>query len=580
MFRRFLFLVFALMMPLIATAQEAPAPKWLQKGQKSVMSVISYDKDKVMIHEGVGYVISPDGILIGDYGIFMDAYSAVAVDNSGKKYNVERILGADNSYGLIKFVIDNKKTTPLKIASSTSTNRGAEIYAIGQVKGNVNVVPAAKVEKKDVIDSKYAYYSLDSEFDGKQEGKGAFNAAGELVGIIQSSVGGKSAVVDAAMGRDLSMAAIQSKVDALAINKVHLKKAIPDSDQEALVYIFLRSTSTDNDEYMDMVNQFIEKFPDNAEGYYRRATPLLDLQRFDEADKDLETYLKLSSDKSQAHVNIARTIVSKLKYQPEPKYDKWSYDLALEHVDKAIEDTEAQIAQKTGDDKEQLEVTNVEYKLEKARIFTAKEDYRGAISIYDMLNAGKYKAPATFMASSMAHEAAGDSLAIQIELMDSAIAQFGTPLPQEAAQYVMRRAHLFENHNQYRKAVADYNTFCYLNNNKVSDSFYYDRSILETNAKMFQQALDDINIAVDMAPSNPLYYVEKSAIHLRVGQIDECIEAARKCISLNAEYPDAYRILGYALLQKGDKAGAISNLEKAKDLGDESAQEIMDKYLN
>ena len=37
----------------LATAQEAPAPKWLSKVQKSIVSVIAYDKDKKMIHEGV-----------------------------------------------------------------------------------------------------------------------------------------------------------------------------------------------------------------------------------------------------------------------------------------------------------------------------------------------------------------------------------------------------------------------------------------------------------------------------------------------------------------------------------------------
>ena len=115
----------------LATAQEAPAPKWLSKVQKSIISVIAYDKDKKMIHEGVGYVISADGVAVADYSLFRDAYSAVAVDASGNQSEVERILGADDLYNIIRFRIASKKTTPLTLASSTSTNRGADVLAIG-----------------------------------------------------------------------------------------------------------------------------------------------------------------------------------------------------------------------------------------------------------------------------------------------------------------------------------------------------------------------------------------------------------------------------------------------------------------
>jgi hypothetical protein len=48
---------------------------------------------------------------------------------------------------------------------------------------------------------------------------------------------------------------------------------------------------------------------------------------------------------------------------------------------------------------------------------------------------------------------------------------------------------------------------------------------------------------------------------------------------LDLENVDAYRMLGYALLQKGDKAGALENLNRAISLGDEGAKEIVDKYM-
>ena len=573
-------LLIALLMPLCAQAQEAPTPKWFSKAQKSIVSIIAYDKKREKIHEGPGYIITADAVAISDYAIFKDAYSAVAVDNSGNQYEVERILGADNAYGLVKYRLAAKKTTPLIIASSTAANRGADVYAVGYTKGKVNVLPKSTIEKKDIIDAKYAYYTLASNFDDKQVGNAIFNAKGELLAIIQSPVNGKAGAVDAAMGRDLSVAAIQSKASALAINNIYIKKGLPDSAEEALVYIFFKSRTASNDEYMDLVNQFVAAYPDNAEGYQRRATPLIDLHRFDEADQDLQTYLKLAVDKEQANLNIAKTIYSKLVYQPEPKYDRWTYDTAIGYVDDAIAGMKEKLAKETNvDNKPMMEARILEFRLQKAQMLVSKGDADKALEIYDEVNASENKGPATFFAASMAHDAAGHAVEKQIEMMDSAIAQFPEPLPQEAATYVMRRARLYQASGQYRKAVADFNTFCYLNNNKVSDTFYYDRSQLETEAKMYQQALDDIDLAISNAPEKPLYYVEKSGLHLRVNQIDECIQAARKCIELDPQNSDAYRILGYAQIQNGDKTSARANLEKAVQLGDETAQEIIDKYL-
>ncbi len=578
--KKLLFFSISLLVSVMCKAQDAATPSWYKKVQKSIVSVIAYNQNQEMIHEGVGYVVSADGVVISDYETFRDAYSAVVVDMKGKKSNVLRILGADNLYGLVKFNIDNNKTTPLTIASPTVVNRGNKIYSIGYFANKPNVVPLSTIEKKELVESKYGYYTASTEFDGKQVGRGAFTDTGELIGIIMSSVGGKSGVVDASMAKSLSMAAIQTRNAALALNFIHIKKALPDNAEESLVYLFFRQKTADDAEYIDLCDQFVEKFPDNAEGYYRRATPLIDLHRFDEADKCLKKHIELSTDKSTSYSKVADVIYTKLLYQPEPAYDKWNYDTALSYVDKAIAELEPQISSEM-DSVKRLAVIRqkVDHQILKSKILSSKGDYRGAIAIYDEINNGPFRGPAIFMASSLQHGLAGDSLDVQIALLDSAIAEFQEPLPADAAPYVMQRALLYESGGQYRKAVADFNKFLYLKNNKVSDQFYYDRCVLETNARMFQQAIEDINMAVSMKPENPEYLLEKSSLHLRVSQIDESIDAARKCINLKPDMAQAYRLLGYALIQKGDNAGARENLEKAKSLGDESAQEIMDKYL-
>ncbi|MDE6000628.1 MAG: serine protease, partial [Bacteroidaceae bacterium] len=125
----------------------------------------------------------------------------------------------------------------------------------------------------------------------------------------------------------------------------------------------------------------------------------------------------------------------------------------------------------------------------------------------------------------------------------------------------------------------DYTQYAYLLEGKVSAVFFYERSQIEVNARMFQQALDDINKAIEMAPRTPLYHVARAVITIRVGLLDECIESCQMAIRLNPDIIDAYRILGYAQLQKGDCENARLNIQRAIDMGDESAQKLMETYF-
>lgn len=565
------------------TAQEraeAATPKWATKVQKSILSVISYDQNKEMLHSGTGVCVSSDGIVVADYAVLRDAWSAVVVDQSGNKYDVERILGADDTYGVVRFKTAARKVPALTPAPSSAGTDGTTVYALGYSKTKQVTCPSARIEKKEVVDARFAYYTLTKAFKDAATGYALFDADGQWLGLVQSPIRNKSYAIDARFGTDLSIAAIQSKSASLALNCIHIRKGIPETAEEALVYIYFQSRSANNDDYIDMLNLFVQTYPDNAEGYLRRVTPLTDMCRFDEAEADMQTYLRLAADKMAAHGNVANALYTKLLYQPEPAYEKWNYDLAVDHVNQALSLANEMLQGASTDSlRRQAEANVLQYQLQKAQILMAKADERGALAIYEALNSGPYRSAGTLYAASMAHEAAGDSLDIAIALMDSAIATFPEPMPQEAANYVMRRGQLYAKVKRYRDAVKDYNQYCYLNNNKVSAQFYYDRSALEVEARMYQQAIDDINQAIALSPRTVLFYVEKSGIQLRVNMLDDCIATARQALALDANNADALRIQGYAQLQKGDRAAARQSLDAAVALGDVTAKEIIEKYM-
>lgn len=527
--------------------------------------MITYDQNHELLHSGTGAFITTDGVCVSDYAVWRDAYSGVVVDAGGKKYDVERILGADDMYGVVRFSVAAKKTESLVLASPTATAADQTVCAMTYTKSAPASAPQLRIEKKDVVEDGYAYLTLSGAFDAKYTGGILLTMDGEFAGILQSPLNGKSYAIDSRYAASLQVEAIPKRTTSMALQNIHIRKGLPDAQEEALVYLYFKSRSADNDEYMDLLNLFITTWPDCAEGYLRRATPLMDLQRFDEADKDLQTYLRLATDPAQAEANVAQSVYTKLTYQPDVTYAAWTYDTALSHIDRAIGLAADSVQQ-------------FSFLLQKAQILMAKPDPRAALDIYDQLNSGPFRSPSILYAASLAHAQLDDSASVQIALLDSALAMFPDPLPEEAANYIIRRGQLKATQGRFRQAVLDYNQYCYLKNNRVSDVFHYERSQLEIEGHMYQQALDDLDKAIEMAPNKALYHVEKSALLLRVNELDACIASAQDALRLDSQLSDAYRIMGYAMIRKGDKQGGRRQLERAIELGDETAQELIDKY--
>lgn len=541
-------------------------PKWGSKAMKSIVEVLTYDKDGNLKSQGTGFYISSDGVALADYALFKDAYSAVVVDVNGEKNDVKWILGADDTYSVVKFKVatagssSKKKEMPAALPMAESAaSEGAMVFTLKYSKEKVKTCATAQISSVKTVADSCLYYTLSYATDDSYLCAPAFNAKGELLGVTQPSMGSNGYVLGIEFANRIGIKAITSKLNALALESIHIPKGLPDNDSESLVYLYMNSNSMENEQYLDLLNLFIETWPDNAEGYVRRASPLIDMHKFEEADQDLQTYLRLSQDKALAHTKIADIINTKLVYQPEPAYEPWTFDVALGHANEAIA----------------AQPDQLEYKMLKGQILMAKKDFRGAIDLYDEILRSPDRSPEIYYVSSLAHEGAGDSISVVIAALDSALAMFPNPMPAEAAQYVLRRGQLYSVAGRYRDAVNDYNQYCFLCNNRVNVSFYYDRAKLEEKARMYQQALDDLTTAIGMSPKVPVLYIEKCALLLKVNELGECVNTAKQLLSFDAQNVDALRIMGYAQTQSGNKAEGKANLQRAAELGDESAKEIL-----
>ena len=166
-----------------------------------------------------------------------------------------------------------------------------------------------------------------------------------------------------------------------------------------------------------------------------------------------------------------------------------------------------------------------------------------------------------------------------LALLDSAVNNTDTMRITEAAPYFLARAEVYVEEGNYRQAVFDYTRYELLKDRRqLGADFYYVREQAEVKAKLFKQALIDINMAVMLAPKEPLYLAEKASLELRVNMVDDALETARHCVELAPEYSDGYLLLGLAQVQKGNKAEGLENMKKAKELGNEQAEKLIGKY--
>ena len=315
-----------------------------------------------------------------------------------------------------------------------------------------------------------------------------------------------------------------------------------------------------------MLNDFISQYPENQEGYLRRATCYINFGDDSHnalAEEDLKKMLDIAKQKDDAHYNIAKLIYSyQLNKGDKPTYADWTFERALNEINTAIQITQQPIYYQVQGD-----------------IYFAMQKYAEAFAAYDTVNKSSLASAATFYSSAKAKDLMeGVDKKEVVALMDSAVARFNKPYGKDAAPYLYERAGAKTAVKDFRGAVADYNDFYDAMMGQVSAEFYLIRTQAEMQCRMFQQAINDINKAIELDPQNVNYWVEKGGVCLRVNQTAEAVQALEKAISIDSQNAPAYRMLGYIQVQQKQTEKGIANLKKAKELGDEVAIGLLEKY--
>lgn len=561
-------LLLMLTLCLLAQWSVAQAPKWVDKAKRAVFSVVTYDQNDKILNTGNGFFVTEDGVALSDYALFRGAQRAVAVSSEGVQMPVQAIMGANDMYDVVKFRvgISGKKIsalTPATVAPAT----GADVYLLPYSTQKDRSYTAGKVKEADKIAEKYYYYTLDMQLKDKMVSCPVMTADGQVFGLAQKSSGQDTATICYAIDANFAMAQNISALSYgdMALRDIGIKKALPDTEEQALVFLYMASSQLSAEKYMEVLEDFIAQYPNNADGYIRRASQQLFMSKddasLDKVAADMDKALEVATKKDDAHFNCAKIIYNYMLGKPEKAYKDWSYDKALDELKKAMAIEELPIyIQMEGD------------------ILFAKQDYPAAFASYDKVNKTNLASPATFFSAAKTKELMQAPDEEVLALMDSCMVRFTQPYTEEAAPYLLERAQARMNANQARNAMLDYDAYYDAVNGNVNDMFYYYREQAALKAKQYQRALDDMAKAIELNPDDLTYRAELAVVNIRVGRNEEALNVLKAALEKDPNYAEAYRLMGIAQIQMKKDKEACASFAKAKELGDPNVDALIEKH--
>lgn len=544
------------------SAVGAAVPKKVLNACKSLATIVTYGNDGKMISTATAFSVGENSEGLSVYSVFRNAKSAEYVSASGAKAKVSRINGASDIYDVIKFSLDGKTKESLSVAPNALA-AGNAVYILRN--GSAKKPEAVETEissKKDVAGG--VYYEMALPYEEKNVGCPVVDANGDWVATVQRNVGKDKTTYAIGSAFCSKLTVTEMDYNSAALNTVFIPKTLPEGEDKAYTYVYmLAQAGRDKETLRTALGDFISKYPDNSDGYIEQAKLNAAENKFKECEEDIAKAVSLSDKKDNPHYVLSRLIYRNALYNSgKANAAGWTLEKSAAEAKEAYSNNPLPI-----------------YQLQLGDCYYGMKNYQEAVNMFSAVNGSKIATPETFYYEANSRAKIDSLDAKIIVLLDSAISRFSKPYAKTVAPYILMRANQYSNVGKYRESTLDYMEYEHIVGfQNLNDNFYYIREQIALKGKMYKQADDDINRALAMRPDDYVYNAEKTALMLRLGQFDDAIAYAKRTISIDPKGIDGYRLLGIAYGETKKKQLCIQNLQKAKELGDEHAGELLKQY--
>ncbi|MBR1903215.1 MAG: hypothetical protein IJ826_09615 [Bacteroidaceae bacterium] len=539
----------------------AQSPKWLKKVRGAQVAVMVYNKNGEMT-ETQGVFADDKGTILTEYDALKYATRAVVVDAAGKEYPVKEILGASAMYNVVKMQVALEKKSKITYLQQATTpgTAGSLVYILPYAKASKNAICTEDtIAKLETFKDNYNYYTIGKPSNERLKNSAVLNEEGEMLGLLQlAAKEGKNAyVIDSKFIADMKIKPMDAGNNDL--KAIYIKKALPETEEDALTYLYLLDKK-DSITSMACVDDFIQKYPQNTSGRILKAEKMIEAANYQEADKLYEEALNAEGiKKDEVYFSKSKAIYAINLNKAYNKYNDWDMEKALAETRNAYSVNPLPI-----------------YIEQEANCLFVLKRYDEAREKFIDLTKTNLRSGEMFLNAAQCNIVQNKEEGV-LELLDSALACYPTPYPSSAANTILIRANELAKAGKNKDAVLGLNEYERLAKGNLNANFYYGREQLEIKARMYSQALSDIEKTIMLEPKEPLYYAEAAALNYRVGQMDDAIEYGKKAIALDEKFADPYRIVGVCYNQKGNKAEAKKYLQKAIDLGDILAEGVINE---
>lgn len=538
----------------VASAWAQPAP--VKKAAASVFSLTTFDKKGDIVGSTHGVFVGKNGEAIAMWKPFMGADHAVAIDAKGNKHEVDVMMGISEMYDVCLFRI--KGAAPASLELTNDNTPAATTYTVGYdlKKPTIKKLTPIRTEKFMEVNNYYVF--KDEEVSGNDLGCPVVNEQGMLLGIMQRPAdGGQAFATDARIIKSFS-------VNGLSLNDrtfraTGIRTALPTDQQQAALTLMLAQQQGDTLRLEQYINDFIGAFPTATEGYTALAELHIGQQKLAEADETLQKEVKRAEKKDEAYYDYARLVYQSTVFKLDSTFTAWNLQKALDLSEQASKANPLPI-----------------YKHQQAQIIYAQGDYQKALSMFtDLQKTELGKNGEVYYEAAQCKTKLKAPQSEVLQLLDSAVAAQDGVI---SAPYVLARGRLYDVAGEYRKAYMDYLKYDTLMHMNASADFYYLRFQCGMKIRQYQMALNDIAHAIVLNRNEPTYYAEMASLQLRVNQLDDAVKTCDMAMRLAPEYADLYIIKGVAACESDKKEDGLAALKKAKELGDERADKLIEKY--
>ena len=530
-----------------------PAPKWMKQAVKSTATLYAIQQRGDTVKANA-FFTNESGQLVAPFKAIQQARQAWVIDASGNRYEVHRIQGFNSTYNVVRLQVETgkKKTVFLPVASA--------VPAQGQ---SVFIVPSDAEDKIAQVEKAgdYGYYTLTSPVNANVAGNPVVNEAGEIVAVVQTPVIAQKApnyALDIRLVQALTIRPIDANHSDL--RQCDIPKQLPGDEDQATSFLYMVSAApgTVREAYAD---DFIQAFPQSVTGYIQKAEAQVASKAYETARETYEAALrqKTGHDDEVLYSRSRSIYTSALEGQASLPAD-WTLEQSLTDIQAAL-----------------AIVPQPLYTLHEAHVLFALKRYEDACQRYLSTAQTPMRSPDLFLYAWQCQQNLGADKETLLALNDSAVACFSKPYSTEAATYLLLRSTTLQDLGRLREAIADLNDYEHLMQGQLTGQFYYRREQMEAQTRMYGPAVNDIQRAIALAPQEPLYHAEAAVLFFRLNDLDNAVKASQRATELDPEFPDAHRLLGICLREKGDLAGARTHLRRAVELGDTLAQGILDK---